>query len=50
MDLMKKKLKWVADLSLSFGSVTMPHGLVKLVLLEQIYRCTQIIDGKQYHY
>ncbi|MFA7285043.1 MAG: 23S rRNA (pseudouridine(1915)-N(3))-methyltransferase RlmH, partial [Candidatus Absconditabacterales bacterium] len=46
----EKKLKGAIDLSLSFGSVTMPHGLVKLVLLEQIYRCMQIIDGKQYHY
>ncbi|MBP7847911.1 23S rRNA (pseudouridine(1915)-N(3))-methyltransferase RlmH [Patescibacteria group bacterium] len=28
----------------------MPHGLAKLVLLEQIYRSTMVISGKQYHY
>lgn len=38
------------DCSLCFGGVTMPHGLVKLVVLEQIYRCFQIISGKNYHY
>jgi 23S rRNA (pseudouridine1915-N3)-methyltransferase len=38
------------DCSLCFGGVTMPHGLVKLVVLEQIYRCFQIISGKSYHY
>jgi 23S rRNA (pseudouridine1915-N3)-methyltransferase len=43
-------LKWYVDLELSFGEATMPHGLVKLVVLEQIYRCFQIISGKQYHY
>ncbi|MDR0369115.1 MAG: 23S rRNA (pseudouridine(1915)-N(3))-methyltransferase RlmH [Candidatus Peribacteria bacterium] len=24
---------------LSFGNITMPHGLAKLVLVEQLYRC-----------
>lgn len=38
------------DSKLCFGGVTMPHGLVKLVVLEQIYRCFQIISGKNYHY
>lgn len=38
------------DYHLSMGTHTMPHGLAKLVLLEQIYRATMIIAGKQYHY
>lgn len=38
------------DIKLSFGTITMPHGLAKLVVLEQIYRCFQIIAGKNYHY
>lgn len=40
----------VLDIKLSFGAVTMPHWLVKLVALEQIYRCLQIMSWKQYHY
>jgi len=35
---------------LAFGQITMPHGLAKLVLVEQCYRIQQIIDGRQYHY
>lgn len=35
---------------LSFAAITMPHGLAKLVLLEQIYRCKQITEGRNYHY
>lgn len=40
----------LVDIKLSFGAITMPHWLVKLVVLEQIYRCTQIMAWKQYHY
>ncbi len=43
-------LKSYIDYSISFWSHTMPHGLAKLVLLEQIYRSTMVISGKQYHY
>ncbi len=46
----EQKLQKIVDVSLSFGAVTMPHGLIKLVVLEQIYRCMQIITGKNYHY
>jgi 23S rRNA (pseudouridine1915-N3)-methyltransferase len=35
---------------LAFGQITMPHGLAKLVLIEQIYRAQQIMQGRQYHY
>lgn len=35
---------------ISFGSITMPHGLAKLVLIEQVYRIAQIASGRQYHY
>lgn len=34
---------------LSFGSITMPHQLFRIVLLEQIYRAYTIIQGKEYH-
>ncbi len=38
------------DTKISLGSLTMPHGLAKLVLLEQIYRIETIQRGKKYHY
>lgn len=40
---------WIAN-KISFGAMTMPHGLAKLVLLEQIYRSECISSGKKYHY
>lgn len=46
----ESKLKNLVDKKISFGRMTMPHGLVKLVLLEQIYRADTIKTGKKYHY
>lgn len=38
-----------ADLTLSFGKLTMPHQLFRLVLCEQIYRVLMINQHRQYH-
>ena len=38
-----------ADEKLSFGKMTLPHQLMKLVLVEQIYRAFRIIKGAPYH-
>lgn len=46
----EEELKPMIDMSLSFGKITMPHGLAKLVLLEQIYRIQTIENWKSYHY
>ncbi|MCR4962296.1 MAG: 23S rRNA (pseudouridine(1915)-N(3))-methyltransferase RlmH [Firmicutes bacterium] len=38
-----------ADLLLSFGSFTYPHQLMRLILLEQVYRAVKIIRAEPYH-
>jgi 23S rRNA (pseudouridine1915-N3)-methyltransferase len=38
-----------ADLSFAFGAATWPHQLVRIMLMEQIYRATTILSGHPYH-
>ncbi len=42
-------LRAKAELVLAFGSLTMPHQLVRVLVLEQLYRATAIISGHPYH-
>ena len=38
-----------SDAKISFGKMTYPHQLMKLILLEQIYRAYRINTGAPYH-
>lgn len=42
-------VKQRADLLLSFGELTLPHQMMRLVLIEQIYRAFMIQKGSPYH-
>ncbi len=44
-----KKVSSKADLKLSFGRMTMNHKLMRVMLLEQVFRCFKIINGEAYH-
>jgi len=43
------ELRKAADHRLSLSRMVMPHGLVRVVFVEQLYRAATVIDGHPYH-
>jgi 23S rRNA (pseudouridine1915-N3)-methyltransferase len=48
-DGLSDNVKAKAQKSLSLGSMTWPHLLVRVMLMEQLYRAQQILKGHPYH-
>ncbi len=42
-------LRGKANLAVAFGAATWPHQLVRIMLLEQLYRAVTILSGHPYH-
>jgi 23S rRNA (pseudouridine1915-N3)-methyltransferase len=48
-DGLPEKVKSAAGLVLRLSSLTLPHALAQVLLLEQIYRAASILTGHPYH-
>ncbi|MBR0755113.1 23S rRNA (pseudouridine(1915)-N(3))-methyltransferase RlmH [Bradyrhizobium jicamae] len=48
-DGLSPELQRKAQLRIAFGSATWPHQMVRVMLLEQIYRAATILAGHPYH-
>lgn len=46
---LSENIKNFVNQRISFGKITMPHGLFRAVLLEQIYRSFKILNNESYH-
>lgn len=46
---LSSQIKERANILMSFGKLTLPHQLMRLVLIEQIYRAFMIQQGSPYH-
>lgn len=47
---LSKEVRAAADETLSFSQLTFTHQMVRLLLVEQIYRCFKINRGEKYHW
>lgn len=46
---LSQDIKNLSDFKLSFSKMTFPHRLMRVILLEQLYRAFTIQEGKTYH-
>ena len=44
-----EKVRQKADMNLSFSELTFPHQMIRVILLEQLYRSQKILRGEPYH-
>jgi 23S rRNA (pseudouridine1915-N3)-methyltransferase len=42
-------IKRDADVTMALSALTLPHGLARVVLVEQIYRAVSLLQGHPYH-
>ncbi|WP_196593383.1 23S rRNA (pseudouridine(1915)-N(3))-methyltransferase RlmH [Pectinatus sottacetonis] len=47
---LSEELREKADMRISFSSMTFTHQMVKLLLVEQVYRAFKINNGEKYHW
>ncbi len=48
-DGLSPELRRKAKLTIAFGSATWPHQMIRVMLLEQLYRAATILAGHPYH-
>lgn len=48
-DGLSAELKQRADLLLQLSAMTLPHGMVRVMLIEQLYRALSILNNHPYH-
>jgi 23S rRNA (pseudouridine1915-N3)-methyltransferase len=48
-DGLSDSVRSAAHIRLSLGAMTLPHGLARIVLAEQLYRAATILSGHPYH-
>lgn len=46
---LSNKVKKRSDYALSFSKMTFPHQLMRLIIMEQIYRALTIMNNREYH-
>lgn len=46
---LSSEVKALGKIKLSFGKMTLPHQLARMVLLEQVYRGFSILNNSKYH-
>jgi 23S rRNA (pseudouridine1915-N3)-methyltransferase len=48
-DGLSAQVKGTADAAWSLSPLTLPHGLVRVLIAEQVYRAWTILKGHPYH-